>query len=102
MPSKKTPAIKAKKELPEIPKELVEQFVTGPMGRQLGGRGATSIKFLGGRPGWLPVLSGAARRLACIDVLDWRAWRCCRSTAQVQTARKRRAKNKRWRAIEAG
>ncbi|VXC92713.1 hypothetical protein PSEUDO8Z_30126 [Pseudomonas sp. 8Z] len=26
MPSKKTPAIKAKKELPEIPKELVERL----------------------------------------------------------------------------
>ncbi|WP_419736448.1 IS256 family transposase [Pseudomonas sp. COR18] len=31
MPSKKTPASKAKKDLPSIPKELVEQFVKGPM-----------------------------------------------------------------------
>ncbi len=31
MPSKKTPAKKAKNDLPSIPKELVEQFVKGPM-----------------------------------------------------------------------
>lgn len=31
MPSKKTPASKAKRDLPSIPKELVEQFVKGPM-----------------------------------------------------------------------
>jgi len=31
MPSKKTPAKKAKNDLPSIPKDLVEQFVKGPM-----------------------------------------------------------------------
>ncbi|MEE3157912.1 MAG: IS256 family transposase, partial [Pseudomonadota bacterium] len=31
MPTQKTPAVKAKRDLPSIPKELVEQLVKGPM-----------------------------------------------------------------------
>lgn len=31
MPSKKNPAAKAKKYLPSIPQELIDQFVKGPM-----------------------------------------------------------------------